>query len=302
MTPWKFAALAMAATVVGAYDGSADASRASRGRPSRLRPAASDSTAVLLAAGDIAACTRGAHATALLLDDLPGEIVVAGDAAYYSARDRDPYRTCYDSTWGRHKQRTHPAIGNHDAEVRMARKYFEYFGAAAGPQPGGYYSFAVGAWHVLALNSMIAMDPRSAQGRWIAADLAANPAKCTLAFLHHPQFSSGPHAKRWTTRSVFPLLDSAGVDVLISAHDHIYERFAPMRANGTRDEDGVRQFVVGTGGNGLYAIERVQRNSEALSDEEYGVLKLTLEPERYAWEFVPVNHGTFSDSGSARCR
>lgn len=257
--------------------------------------------AVVLAAGDIAACTWGAWATAQLLDSLPGEIIVAGDAAYLSTRDRNPYRTCYDTTWGRHKRRTHPVPGNHDWEGPMRRLYFEYFGASANA-PGGYHSFDVGRWHVLALNSNLVMSRGSAQWRWAAADLAAHPARCTLAFMHHPRFSSGPHTKARSALAIFPLLDSAGVDVLIGAHDHIYERFAPMNKGSVRDDDrGVRQFVVGTGGNSLYPLERVDPNSEAQNNQDIGVLKLTLSPTGYAWEFVSATLTDFRDSGSAAC-
>ena len=260
-----------------------------------------DSAATLLAAGDIAACTPGAFLTARLLDSLRGEIIVVGDAAYRSDRDPNPYRTCYDTTWGRHKSRTHPVPGNHDVESNVVRRYFEYFGDAAGPRPGGYYSFDAGAWHVLALNSTIDMSPGSREADWIAADLAAHPAFCTLAFMHHPRFSSGPHSKQRSAIAVFPLLDRAGVDVLVSGHDHIYERFAPMDSTGMRADAGVRQFVAGTGGNVLYAIERLEPNSEAQDVDDVGILKLTLHPRSYAWEFIPAARSEFHDAGSGTC-
>jgi hypothetical protein len=263
--------------------------------------AAPDTDAVLLAAGDIAACTSGAFLTARLLDSLAGEIIVAGDAAYASERDPNPYKTCFDSTWGRHRKRIHPVPGNHDAEPRVIRRYFDYFGASAGDSPGGYYSFDVGQWHVVALNSTIDLRPRSRQGKWLAADLAAHPALCVLAFMHHPRFSSGPHTKQPWVLAIFPLLDSAGVDVVVSAHDHIYERFAPMHDDGSSDERGVRQFVVGTGGNALYAIEQLQSNSEAHDIDDNGILKLTLHPRGYAWEFIPAAASDFHDAGSGTC-
>jgi hypothetical protein len=262
---------------------------------------APDTDAVLLAAGDIAACTSGSFLTARLLDSLAGEIIIPGDAAYASERDPNPYRTCFDSTWGRHKKRIHPVPGNHDVETRVIRRYFDYFGAAAGPWPGGYYSFDVGQWHVLALNSTIDMRRGSRQGKWVAADLAAHPALCVLAFFHHPRFSSGPHTKQPSVLAIFPLLDSAGVDIVVSGHDHIYERFAPMHDDGSSDERGVRQFVVGTGGNVLYAIEQLQSNSEAQDIRDNGVLKLTLHPRGYAWDFIPAAPSDFLDTGSGTC-
>jgi len=180
--------------------------------------------------------------------------------------------------------------------------YFDYFGAAAGPRPGGYYSFDVGPWHVLALNSTIAMHSRSPQGRWAAADLAAHPRKCTLAYMHHPRFSSGPHIRNQGIVPMWRLLDSAGVDVVVSGHDHIYERFAPMHENGERDDArGVRQFVAGTGGAHRYEIEMVVPNSEARSTRAHGVLKLTLYPGHYGWEFVPAAASDFTDAGSGTC-
>ena len=283
--------LILAAGLGGTYGGSL--------QPSQSQ--ASDSTAVLLAAGDIASCTNGAPATARLLDDQPGQIMVAGDAAYRTSRDPNPYVTCYDSTWGRHKNRTRATLGNHDFEPRHLRQYFDYFGDAAGPRPGGYYSFELGSWHVIALNSNLDTGPRSLQGKWLAADLAAHPAKCTIAVMHHPRFSSGPHAAYWTTRPAFRLLDSAGVDIVLSGHDHIYERFAPMTWEGKPSDTGVRQFVVGTGGSGLYTIGRPEPNSEAHTDGDFGILKLTLKPDGYSWEFLPVRTDSFTDSGSGSC-
>ncbi len=293
--------------VVTLAAGAACGSRSGRGSDSSSEVssageiASPDTDAVLLVAGDIAACTAGSFLTARLLDSLAGEIIIPGDAAYASERDPNPYRTCFDTTWGRHKSRIHPVLGNHDAEPRVIRRYFDYFGAAAGKWPGGYYSFDVGQWHVLALNSTIDLRPGSRQGKWVKADLAAHPALCVLAFMHHPLFSSGPHSKQLSVRAIFPLLDSAGVDLVVSAHDHIYERFTPMHEDGSSDERGIRQFVIGTGGNVLYPIEQRQPNSEAQNSEDFGLLKLALHPRGYAWEFVPAAPSDFHDAGSGTC-
>ena len=263
---------------------------------------ASDSGVVVLAAADIAACTRGAWLTARILDSIDGPILIAGDAAYWSRSDPQPYRTCFDTTWGRHKSRVRPVPGNHDADADGMRRYFEYFGDAAGPRPGGYYSFDVGAWHVIALNSNIAMGAGSPQREWAAADLAQSRGKCTIAVMHHPRFSSGPHTPDARAAQIWPLLDSAGVDILIAGHDHIYERLAPMRTDGRRDATrGIRTFVVGTGGNTLYGFGAIHPNSERRQNRVLGVLKLTLEPSRYAWEFVPAERTSFRDSGQAAC-
>jgi 3',5'-cyclic AMP phosphodiesterase CpdA len=261
-----------------------------------------DSGNVLLAAGDVASCSGGSVLTARIIDSIPGAIIVAGDAAYWSQNHPDPYVTCFAPTWGRHKSRVRPVPGNHDAEPGMLKKYFAYFGDAAGKEPDGYYSFDLGEWHVLALNSTIAMDRDSEQGRWMVRDLGANTKRCTLAYMHHPRFSSGPHSRNPDVEAAFELLERSGVDVVISAHDHIYERLAPMRANGARDDrSGVRQFVVGTGGNGLYRIRAVHRNSERRQTRVYGVLKLTLRSVDYSWEFVPASPTSFRDTGTARC-
>ena len=260
----------------------------------------SGDSAVVLAAGDVAMCSSGARETLDILDATAGAILVVGDAAYSSERHPNPYVDCYEPTWGRYKARTHPVPGNHDFE--NLDQYFDYFGAAAGPRPAGYYSFDVGAWHVLALNSNVDMGAESEQGAWARRDLAASRARCTLAFMHHPRFSSGPHSLNTLVVPMWELLDSAGVDVVISGHDHIYERFAPMRANGARDDRaGVRQFIAGTGGAERYRIRRIARNSERRSDHSFGLLKLTLHPEAYRWEFVPAARSRFRDSGSGNC-
>lgn len=267
---------------------------------SRPAPRQVRDTAVLLAAGDVAQCSHGAEETAALLDSLSGEIVVVGDAAYASPDQPNPYTTCYAWTWGRHLARTHPLVGNHDVET--LDMYFNYFGSAAGPRPGGYYSFDAGRWHVLALNSNIDMRPSSAQGRWVAADLASSHSKCTIAFMHHPRFSSGPHSLQKYVASMWEALDRAGVDVVVAAHDHIYERLAPMHANGKRDDaGGMRSFIVGTGGAHRYPIVKPQPNSEVRSNAAHGILKLTLSPDSYAWEFVPAARSEFSDAGRGTC-
>ena len=260
-----------------------------------------DSVVTLLAAGDVAACTGGELATAKLIDKVDGTIVVLGDAAYTSRRDTNTYLSCFDPSWGFFKERIRPVPGNHDLEPNMIKKYFAYFGKAAGEQPGGYYSFDYGRWHIIGLNSALDMGRRSKQGQWLSEVLAANKAKCTLAFMHHPRFSSGPHEKQWTTRAAYQTLDSAQVDVILAAHDHSYERFMPMDTDGKPADDAPRQFVVGTGGAGLYKLGRPEKGSEVRQDEWLGVLKLTLAPESYTWEFLAVEGSPFKDSGTGRC-
>lgn len=277
-----------------------------RGQPSdpEINQARSSSRdPVLVGAGDIAACeSSGDEATARLLDNIPGTVFTAGDNAYLTRRMRNPF-PCYNASWGRHKHRTRPVPGNHEYQSsHTADSYFDYFGDAAGERGKGYYSYDLGSWHIIALNTMVETDPRSSQGRWLSRDLAANRQFCTLAYFHHPRFSSGPHQTNPRSYDLWETLSAAGVDVVVSGHDHIYERFAPMTADGHRDDNtGMRQFVVGTGGYSHYEIEDIAKNSEIRNNSTYGVIKLTLRERGYDWQFVPVRGRSFTDTGSGRC-
>lgn len=260
------------------------------------------STEVLVGAGDIASCTRSSdEATARLLDGIEGTVFTAGDNAYPDA-SADEYRLCYDSTWGRHRARTRPSPGNHDYYQPGAGPYYTYFGANAGDSGKGYYSYDLGAWHVVSLNSSRSMSAGSTQERWLRADLAASAKRCTIAYWHHARFSSGRHGSDARSQGVWEALYEAGAEVVIVAHDHLYERFAPVTPGGVRDDaHGIRQFVVGTGGAGLYSIDAPIAHSEVQSTSTHGVLKLTLSADSYAWEFVPVAGESFRDVGSGFC-
>jgi hypothetical protein len=268
--------------------------------------ATSPDAAVLAGAGDIADCRRpaGPQATASLLDAIPGTVFTVGDHAYPDGTAQQ-FAECYEPAWGRHKARTRPAVGNHDYHTPGAASYFAYFGAAAGEPDKGYYSYDLGGWHVVVLNSNcgeVGCEARSAQERWLRADLAANPTPCALAYWHHPRFSSGRHGGREGLSALWQALYEAGVELAISGHDHDYERFAPQDASGRLDRrQGVRQFVVGTGGRSSYRFRDVEPNSEVRATDLFGVLKLTLWPERYDWEFLPVPGHAFTDSGSEPC-
>jgi hypothetical protein len=245
---------------------------------------------VFVGAGDIALCTGdGNHeATARLLDSIGGTVFALGDNAYFSGTAEE-YRDCYDRTWGRHKLRTRPVPGNHEYESPGAIPYFDYFGPNAGPHGLGYYSFDLGSWHVVALNSNIPVSAGSAQAAWLRDDLSASRARCTIAYWHHPRFSSGNHGNQEQMRPFWQILHEAGADVVLSAHDHIYERFAPQDPDGFPDAvHGIRQFVVGTGGATPYSFPSVRPNSE-MRISAFGVLKLTLSADAYDWEFVPVS-------------
>jgi len=240
------------------------------------------------------------EATAGLLDAVPGTVVTLGDNAYPTGTATD-FQTCYEPTWGRHRRRTRPAPGNHDYLTAGATAYFDYFGESAGPRGLGYYSYREGAWLILALNSNVPAGPDSAQGAWLRQTLAANPTSCALAYWHHPVFSSGPNGSTAGMRDVWNVLYEAGADVVLAAHDHMYERFAPQDGNGRFDPlRGVRQFTVGTGGGHLYQVRSPQPNSE-LQASVHGILKLTLKSNSYDWQFMPVPGKSFSDFGTGAC-
>lgn len=253
-------------------------------------------------AGDIAQCgSPGAEATARLLDAIPGVVFTLGDNVYPYATPAN-FRNCYDPSWGRHRARTRPVAGNHDWYDYSWWAYFEYFGAAAGPSGLGYYSYDLGGWHILALNSNLHGNAGSPQYEWVRQDLASTRASCILAYWHHPRFSSGPGGPDKTMRDVWVLLQQAGAELVLCGHDHIYERFAPQDADGRLDvARGLRQFIVGTGGYELYALGNPAANSEVRENRTWGVLKLSLHGAGYDWEFVPVAGGSFRDSGSGTC-
>lgn len=249
-------------------------------------------------AGDIAMCDANSEATARLLDSIGGIVFTLGDHAYFRGT-REEFRDCYSPTWGRHRSRTRPVPGNHDYESPGAQPYFEYFGANAGLSGLGYYSFDIGNWHAVALNSNIDIGDGSAQAAWLRSDLAANRARCTIAYWHHPLFSSGPEGGVSRMRPFWRILYEAGADVVLSGHDHMYERFAPQNPDGGPDPTrGIRQFTVGTGGAFLYPSGAARLNSEARRSV-FGILRLTLATDGYGWEFIPVSGPP--DAGSGVC-
>jgi len=248
----------------------------------------------------------GAEATAKLLDQIPGTVFTTGDNAYDAGTERE-FRECYEPTWGRHKARTRPTPGNHDYQTANGAPYYSYFGANAGAPGLGYYSYELGNWHVVSLNSNVPVNNVSAQMQWLRLDLARAPqppagqAACTVAYFHHPLFSSSRNGPQSYMRDIWQALYEFGVDLVIAGHDHNYERFAPQRPDGQLDrERGIRQFVVGTGGAWLYPMGGQRINSEA-SASVHGVLKMTLKSGGYDWEFIPIAGERYRDSGSDRC-
>jgi hypothetical protein len=266
---------------------------------------------VFVGAGDIASCDdlSGAYATAKLIDKIPGTVFAVGDLAYPDGSD-EQFAQCYGPTWGRFKDRTRPAPGNHEYHSSGASGYANYFGAAAGDPKKAYYSYDLGQWHIVSLNSECLQvggcDAASEQGKWLQQDLAQHPAACTLAYFHRPLFSSGlAHGADPELKPLWKILyhDHAGADVVINGHDHDYERFAPQDPDGKADLDhGIREFVVGSGGKNTHRFFAVfQPNSEARNADTFGVLKLTLHPKSYDWQFVPQEGKSFTDSGSGNC-
>ncbi|MEK6191330.1 MAG: metallophosphoesterase [Chloroflexota bacterium] len=261
----------------------------------------------MLAAGDIGACdSAGDEATASLLDGLEGTVFALGDLAYESGT-AEQFAACYDPSWGRHRSRTWPVPGNHEYETAGAAPYFAYFGAAAGAPGQGWYSFDLGAWHLIALNSNCdevgGCDLDSPQADWLRSDLATSTSTCTLAYWHHPRWSSGSeHGADPRTDGLWRILAMAGAELVLTGHDHVYERFVPIDADGAAATDGMVEFVVGTGGRSLYGFNKVLPTSATHDNATYGVLQLTLHPDAYDWEFVPASDIGFSDSGSADCR
>jgi len=262
---------------------------------------------VLIGAGDISNSGNGDTITAALINNVlaanqSAQVFTAGDNAYDSGTLTE-YNTTYDPTWGAFKSATHPAPGNHEYNTSGATGYYGYFGAVAGPSGRGYYSYDLGSWHVVSLNSEVAMSVGSAQETWLRSDLAASTKPCTLAYWHQPLYTSGAnHAPNPATRPLFQALYDANADVVVTGHNHQYERFAPMNATGGLDATrGIREFVAGMGGASHYSFGTIQPNSEARNSDTYGVLKFTLHANSYDWQFVPEAGKTYADSGTTSC-
>lgn len=254
---------------------------------------------VLIGAGDIGDCaTGGADQTAALLA-LGGTVFTVGDNAYPRG-SADDFRRCYEPSWGAFRARTRPSPGNHDYETAGARGYFDYFGASAGPPGLGYYRFAAGEWTVLSLNSNIAAGQGSVQADWVRRELERLRPRCLAAIWHHAFVSSGAGASPHM-RAIWQLLQTFGAELAVTAHDHFYERLAPVDADGVPSRTGIRPFVVGTGGAPLTVPIGRHPASEARASI-WGVLRLTLRSDSYEWAFIPAAGGAVADAGSESCR
>ena len=262
---------------------------------------------VLVGAGDIGRCDSTAdEETAALVERLPGIVFTLGDNAYEHGT-ADQYRDCFGPSWGRFKDRiAFPVPGNHDYETKDAEGYRDYFGAAAVRDGATWYSADVGTWHVVVLDSTCAgvsggCGADSPQVRWLAADLAASKASCTLALFHHPRFSSGFHGNDPSVAPLWDALYAGGADLVVNGHEHSYERFGAQDPSGAADDaSGITELVAGTGGADLRPFNDPVPNSKVRSSLAYGVLSLTLRPSGWGWAFTSVD-GTFSDTGSGAC-
>ena len=272
---------------------------------------------VVVAAGDIACgpaetgifpCQQ-TETSGLAVGMNPNAVLALGDNQYNSGSLAD-YDTFYGPSWGRLKSITHPVIGNHEYGSPSATGYFDYYNGAgrstgrAGARPDGWYSFNLGAWHLVALNTncdRVSCAAGSEQEQWLRDDLAAHPAACTLAFAHQPLWST-PAFEEPAVRPLFQALYDAGVELYVVGHQHLYDRFAPSEPDQTIDRArGVQQIIVGTGGRDLSGLGVEPPNSEERSNDDFGVLRLTLHPTSYDWQFVPTSPGGFTDAGTRAC-
>ena len=307
--------LGILATVTGAL------AAAQGGEPAAGAQGTADSV-VIAAAGDLVCGTETPreripclheYAADLVKSLKPSALLLLGDLQYETGTMAD-FQAFYEPSFGEFKSITYPVPGNHEYFTPGATGYFDYFNGVgadsgrAGQRRRGYYSFNLGAWHVIALNSNCSYvggcGARSPQATWLKADLAANPAKCTLAYMHSARFSSGEHGNDELLRDLWQIMHEAGVDVVLSAHDHTYERFRPQDAAGRPDEKrGIRAFVVGTGGKGLARFSRTRPNSEVRENSAIGFLTMVLKQDSYSWRFAPIPGlpDPFEDPGEGTC-
>ncbi len=300
-----------AADVLGGGTGNDRCASGSGDRAVSCSPPADDP--IVAAAGDIAcppgddpsgdSCQQGATSH-LLVRSEAWAVLTLGDNQYEDG-ELQAFQRSYAASWGRIKAITRPSPGNHDYHVSDAAGYYAYFGPLAGDPIKGYYSFDVGAWHLIALNSNCeevgGCDEGSPQEEWLRADLAAGVSSCTLAYWHHPRFSSGDHGNNNTYDAFWRALYDGRADIVLNGHDHDYERFAPQDPDQQADPNGIREFVVGTGGKSLRPFVSAEPSSQVRDPNTFGVLELTLRPQGYDWRFVPVGGSTFEDSGSGSC-
>lgn len=304
----RHTALGLSPLVAAALFACADSPTAPTGiDPAALAEAARSLTLsadpVFVGAGDIHAdcVAEGDSITAALLDGIEGTVFTAGDNTEHgTAAD---YANCFAARWGRHKARMRPALGDNDALVAGAGPYFDYFGSAAGPAGRGYYSYNLGDWHIIVLDTNQPAGTTSPQYLWLKDDLESHPGACSLAIWHEARFSSTRVTLNSKMKAAWKLLDTEGADLVLNGHTHVYERFAPQDVDGNADPNGIRQFTLGTGGKrgNLGGFDAIKPNSEVRQSATLGVLKLTLHPDSYDWEFVAEPGSSFVDTGTSPC-
>jgi len=281
--------------LAAACGGSGDAP----GAPTPTPPSGGDRNAEVMVVGDIGMCgSPGPALTSALVERLSGHILLAGDIAYPNGSVAD-FQNCFEPTWGRFRGRWNASPGNHEYMAANGAAYYNYFGEAAGDDRTGYYAITAGDWQVLMLNSSAPAQRNSPQWEFVRRELDLQRRPCTLAVWHHPLFTSGQNGPSPIMRDLYSLLEAGGTDVVVSGHDHLYERFAKQSSDGRASDRGIRQFIAGTGGATLYRFVTTAPNSEARI-AQFGVLRLSLQPTAYRWEFVGVEGG-LADSGSDLC-
>ena len=281
------------------------ATHCGKGSPTRPTPPGTNDpppgsrTAILLGAGDIGLCgSRGALLTGSLIEGTLGEVFLAGDIAYPNG-SLQAFRECFEPFWGHARDRWRPVPGNHEYETANASGYFQFFGADAGPVGLGYYRFVAGEWLVLMLNSNIDASPTSPQYQFVREALQDRQSRCQMAIWHHPLFSSGVNGSHPHMRPIFQLLFENRADVVVNAHEHLYERFSRQDADGRLNENGIRQFIVGTGGADLTRpVQSAPNSGRVLST--FGIMRFTLRADSYDWEFLETT-GALGDNGSTPC-
>jgi acid phosphatase type 7 len=271
----------------------------------RIHPIAASPTPsshILVGAGDISICgQKGDDQTADLLANIPGTIFSVGDNSNESGTAYE-YLNCFGPSWGQFLDRLYPVPGNHDYVTDNASPYFDYFSGGPLTRGKGYYSYDLGSWHVIALNSVIDISTDSLQVAWVREDLASHKNLCTLAYWHHPRWTSGESGNDGRMAAIWQILYAHGVDVVVNGNEHMYERFAPLDPDGKMDlTHGIREFVVGTGGASHYRFGIIQANSQVRENSTFGVLKFDLLTNGYDWEFIPVEGMDFTDTGSDAC-
>lgn len=303
------ASVSSSGLVTGVGAGSATITATSEGKSGQASitvtappPPPPEGSVVLVGAGDIARCSSDKDdATARLLDNIAGTIFTAGDNVYENGTASE-FSSCYEPSWGRHKARTRPSAGNHDYGTSGATGYYDYFGASAGPRGKGFYSYELGEWHIVVLNSNISRSPGSEQITWLRSDLAGNTKRCVLAYWHHPRFSSGDHGNDSSVQTFWDVLFEYDADVIVTGHDHNYERFAPQTPLAAADPvRGIRSFVVGTGGTGLRSMSTTRANSEYRNSSNHGVIRFDLSAAGYQWAFITTPDGKVLDTGTGSC-